>query len=31
MQGFSEPRLMWSAELLRLALEMGHRVAQTLR
>ena len=29
MQGFSDPRLMWSAKLLRPALEMGRGVTQT--
>jgi len=29
MQGFSDPRLKWSAELLRPALEMGRGVAHT--
>jgi len=31
MQGFSDPHLMWSTELLKLTLEMECGVAQTLR
>jgi len=29
MQGFSDPRLKWSAKLLRLALDLEHGITQT--